>query len=158
MNPQKASKPIDEKIQAPIRKRLEILRKTRKIMMSQMTEFSSSTIKKYESHDISSMSLGFAFQLAGRFGLNPKDFFDYLLSDDEVVFFKHEATRNTEAISSYMRELSAEDQALCVDIVRLMVEHHHLKLQSRDIDDTVKRIRRNSKEILQQAKTLAADT
>lgn len=138
-------KPIQEHVQAPIRKRLEVLRKSRNLQMKHLSSFSPTTINKYEKTDISSLSLGFAFEFAGQFGLNPKDFFEYLLSGDEVVFIKHETSRNAERILSYMRELPSEDQALLVDITRTMVEHHCNKIENKAIDDTIKRIKtRNS--------------
>lgn len=134
---------VEEDIQAPLRKRLRLIRQLRGFNIHQIEVISPGTITKYETHDISTMSLGAMFAFAKRLDISISQFVRYLFEIDDID--ERETIDSVRRMALLFRQLDEQEQDLALDIIRNLVDFSNDRKQ---IAST--RIMRSSKNVIEE--------
>lgn len=118
---------VDEQVQAPLRKRLRLIRQLRGFNIHQVQVISSGTITKYETHDISSMTIGSMFAIAKRLDITIEQFVKYLFEIDDID--ERETMDSVRRMALLFRQLNDDEQDLALDFIRRLVDYCNDKKQ-----------------------------
>lgn len=116
-----ASGVIPEREQRGIRGRLRLMRISKGKTTTNFACTGSGTINTYELHDISTMKLGTAYQLAQELGEGFGEFLVYLVGG-EAGGDPTPVARNIQTMNVLMRALTVEDQQLLLDMLQPFVD------------------------------------
>lgn len=116
--------PINEPYNGEIRRRLRLARIAKQMTQQDISVVAPSTMTNYEVNDISPAKLGDLIAIAIAIGMNPRDFFDYLLGSDDLVVARSDTTKNLDEMSIYLRDLPPELQETCVAVVRTITAQY----------------------------------
>lgn len=134
---------VDEQMQAPLRKRLRLIRQLRGFNIHQVQVISSGTITKYETHDISSMSIGSMFALAKRLDISIEQFVRYLFEIDDID--ERDTIDSVRRMTLLFRQLEEDEQNLALDFIRSLVDYNNNKKQTHST-----RVMRSSRKVIQE--------
>lgn len=134
---------VEETVQAPFRKRLRLIRQLRGFTIHQIQVISPGTITKYETHDISSMSLGAMFAIANRLDISIEQFIKYLFEIDDID--ERETIDSVRRMVLLFRQLGEQEQNLALDIIRNLVDYSN---DSKQIVSA--RVMRSSRNVIQE--------
>lgn len=117
---------ISEEIQSGMRRRLELLRRSKQLMKSQIRSLGADAVRGYEQRDMSPARLGDMFALANEYGLTPQEFFAYLLGEQQLQNLVRNENANVNSAAIYIRQLTPQMQQAALMLLKALAEFQDL--------------------------------